>query len=216
MVKKNIFIIFFSFFIFSCYSQKIELQTKNSGIKQTSLLYEDGILTIDHIKSKVIDISIPKTMPIKKVIFNFVDLTEVTEDFWKSFEETEYFVFSFTTLNNLEFLTYLKNAKAISFKESNYIESYSVSLSSNQNLEYLEIQALDLSEIKFKNTIYENLKYLVIYNAKFTDNCYERIIKYFGKETCYIINKEQMAYFSKYKYAEPDIIYDVWDEYNIQ
>ena len=60
------------------------------------------------------------------------------------------------------------------------------------------------------------MKYLVIYNAKFTDNCYERIIKYFGKETCYIINKEQMAYFSKYKYAEPDIIYDLWDEYNIQ
>ena len=33
-MKKIIFILFFSFFIFSCYSQKIELQTKNSGIKQ--------------------------------------------------------------------------------------------------------------------------------------------------------------------------------------
>lgn len=214
-MKKIIFIFIISFFAFSCNCQKIEVSTKNNEIKQSSIIYEEGVLKLDHIKSKITGINLPKKMPVKKVIFEFVDLTEATENFWRCFSDTEVFVFSYTTLNNLDFMKYLKNAKAISFKESNYIDNYHINILPDSKLEYLEFQVLSVSDITFSNNVYDKLKYLVIYNAKFNESCYKRIKEYFGKETCYIVNTEQFSFFTNYNYSEPYLILDLWKEFNI-
>lgn len=216
MKKKNILLLVINMTM-SLFAVDIKIITNDGYAKENSIIYSNGVLRLDHINSKINDIVIGEDVKVRKVYFEFVDLTEASESFWNSFDDTEIFIFVYAELQDFDFIKHLKNAKAISFPEMNYIKGKNnIDLSSNEELEYFEIHYFDISTFYFSGEKNPNLKYLVLFNSYFSDDVYENIIKYFGKDVYFVISKEQEKMFiDSLYYDSEEIIEKLWEFYEI-
>lgn len=217
-MKKNICIFAMLLIIVSVYSFELKVITSNG--KTVIIPFEDtsNVLIFDHIASPLKKIvNSDDLTKIEKVVFSFVNLTEVEEQFWEYFSNVSTMEFVYSTVNNLCLLKYLPKLRVISFSESNRLNDFSdIDLQYNESLEYIEFNNLVFKNFDGFKNVPESLKYLVIANSKLEESDYEKIRISIDDSVILVIDYLQLFYSKKFNYLlNQNCIEELWMKYDI-
>lgn len=204
--------------IVSVYSFELKVITSNG--KTVIIPFEDtsNVLIFDHIASPLKKIvNSDDLTKIEKVVFSFVNLTEVEEQFWEYFSNVSTMEFVYSTVNNLCLLKYLPKLRVISFSESNRLNDFSdIDLQYNESLEYIEFNNLVFKNFDGFKNVPESLKYLVIANSKLEESDYEKIRISIDDSVILVIDYLQLFYSKKFNYLlNQNCIEELWMKYDI-
>lgn len=217
-MKKNICIFIMLLIIVSVYSYELKVKTSNG--KTVIILFDDtsNVLIFDHIASPLKEIVYSDDLTkIEKVVFSFVNLTEVEEQFWEYFSSVSTMEFVYSTVNNLCLLKYLPKLRVMSFSESNRLNDFSdIDLRYNESLEYIEFNNLVFKNFDGFKNVPESLKYLVIANSKLEESDYEKIRISIADSVILVIDYLQLFYSKNFNYLlNQNCIEELWMKYDI-
>lgn len=209
-MKKSLCLLFILFIISSLSATNIQVITKKGTAKDSSIIYNEGVLTLDHIYSPVIDINL-NNKKVNKLICNFVNFSDESESFWNRLENLSEVEFNFCTLNNFDFLKSLKDVKVVCFIESSEINDYShIDFSNNKKLEGIILSNDQVTNLRIVSDFVPKLKYFHIAYANCDLSSYDNLKKRIHPETLFIINSEQELYFKDSYYIFRDK-FDYWN-----
>lgn len=209
-MKKSLCLLFTLFIISSLSATNIQVITKKGTAKDSSIIYNEGVLTLDHIYSPLIDINLNNTK-VNKLICNFVNFSDESESFWNRLENLSEVEFNFCTLNNFDFLKSLKDVKVVCFIESNTINDYShIDFSNNKRLEELILSNYEVTNLNIVSDFVPKLKYFYVAYANCDLSSYDNLKRRILPETLFIIDSEQEQYFKGCYYILSDK-FDLWN-----
>lgn len=210
-MKKLITIFFIIIFVTKFYASGIEVITKDGNVKDTSIVYNNGTLTLNNIISPIISIKFNNETEINKVIFNFVNFTEVSEPFWEKLKNISELEFNYCKLENFDFLKYLKELKILLFIESNEVNDYShIDFSKNKKLEEIILSNYNVKDFNIISKYVPNLTYFHIAYANLDSISYSNLKSKILPKTIFVINNKQEQYFEGYNYIL-NTEFDYWN-----
>jgi hypothetical protein len=156
------------------------------------LVSEDGTKKIKSVDDNATSLFIVQEMPSIKSIegldklknlsfvqISFSDLSEMSEETWKSLKKIEYLKLDFCTVLNFDFIKDLPNLKAFAFVEGRKIKQLEyLDFSNNKELEYFEIHAVEIDKLPEMKNVQKNLKYVFLncnVKEKINTSLYEKI-----------------------------------------